>query len=117
MVSDVGAPRQRLHADTTFDDRGMLLTVLIALNDVESDMGGFRVVPQTANRLGHTALSNMFTLGIGDHMRCERRLLSEQGLRFEGSAGGALLLDSRVLHCGGENHSAARIGNAGGCCT
>lgn len=41
------------------------------------------------------------------HINHERRLLSVQGVRFEGSAGDAMLLDSRVLHCGGENHSAA----------
>ena len=51
-TQDPGAPRQRLHADTKFDNRGSLLTAFIALNDVDSDMGGTLHLPGTANPRG-----------------------------------------------------------------
>jgi ectoine hydroxylase-related dioxygenase (phytanoyl-CoA dioxygenase family) len=136
LISDPGAPRQRLHADTTFDSRGSLLTLFIALQDVTAEMGGTLVLPGTASRSGHAALDAMSAMGPEAHQRHERHWLSEQGLRFEcesllwhhvylyfarkvrhsevfwhtfrGKAGDAMLMHSRVLHCGGANTSSAK---------
>jgi ectoine hydroxylase-related dioxygenase (phytanoyl-CoA dioxygenase family) len=83
LISDPGAPRQRLHADTTFDSRGSLLTLFIALQDVTAEMGGTLVLPGTASRSGHAALDAMSAMGPEAHQRHERHWLSEQGLRFE----------------------------------
>ena len=103
LVTDPGATRQRLHADTTADDRGgFRLTAFIALQDVKGDMGGTLVVPGTANRAGHESMATIVADGSG---RRERRLLCERGRRFEGDAGSCLLMDSRCLHCGGANTS------------
>ena len=106
LVTDPGATRQRLHADTTADDRGgFRLTAFIALQHVTSDMGGTLVVPGTANRAGHESMATIVADGSG---RRERRLLCERGRRFEGDAGSCLLMDSRCLHCGGANTTPAR---------
>lgn len=102
LVTDPGAARQRLHADTTFEDRGFLVTAFIALQDVRSDMGGTLVIPGSANRTEHGSMKHV----VDDDSGCyERRMLCERGKRFECGAGAALLMDSRALHCGGANSS------------
>ena len=100
LIADPGATRQQLHADTTFEDRGFLVTAFIALQDLHPDMGGTLVIPGSANRVAHDSMINVVGDGTG---RYERRILCERGKRFEGDAGTALLMDSRCLHCGGAN--------------
>ena len=87
LITDPGAARQRLHADTTFDDRGFLLSAFIALQDVDSDMGGTIVVPGTANRAGHESMKAVIWIGRGvaSGACC--------------ASGACALRDRRVAHC------------------
>lgn len=108
LTTDPGATRQQLHADTTFEDRGFLVTVFIALQDVHSDMGGTLVIPGSASRAEHESMKRVAEDSTG---RYERRVLCERGKRFEGDAGAALLMDSRCLHCGGANSASSESGS------
>ncbi len=108
LITDSGATRQQLHADTTFEDRGFLVTIFIALQDLHPDMGGTLVIPGSATRAEHNSMKNLVEDGTG---RCERRVLCERGKRFEGEAGSTLLMDSRCLHCGGANTASSVSGS------
>jgi|EP01047_Picozoa_sp_COSAG01_P082221 ectoine hydroxylase-related dioxygenase (phytanoyl-CoA dioxygenase family) len=115
LISDPGAPRQPLHSDTGLSLAGVgetgdscigggLLTVFVALQDVEADMGGTIVLLET-NRSSH-AHSTLGADEDGHGMLADVDRWPQ--LSFQGSAGDAMLMDSRVLHCGGANTSLQR---------
>lgn len=114
IVSAPGAPRQQLHADTKIGDRGWLVSMFVALQDVASDMGGTIVVPSSHCAEPHADFHATCCSGDSDQPACtasdaqEDWAVSRGAQRFEGRAGDALLFDSRVLHCGGANTSTKR---------
>ena len=115
IVSDPGAPRQQLHADTKIGpDQGWLVSMFVALQDVASDMGGTVIVPSSHRAELHADFHAACCSGGSEESACtasdaqEDWAVSRGAQRFEGRAGDALLFDSRVLHCGGANTSAKR---------
>ena len=114
IISDPGAPRQQLHADTKIGDRGWLVSMFVALQDVASDMGGTIVVPRSHHERLHADFEAACCSGSSEKLACttsdaqEAWAVSRGAQRFEGRAGDALLFDSRLLHCGGANTSTSR---------
>lgn len=95
--STKGAPRQLMHADTRCFDAPELLTMFIALQDVDEVMGPTTFVPGTHNPQAHAAM-----------LQPSRKadLLSAGPIRLGAMPiGASTLYDTRLLHGGGANNS------------
>ena len=130
IIADPGAPAQALHFDTPllpeeggYDGSGAsLFTVFIPLQDIDMDMGATCLIPGS-----HTSVEahQAFAEDRARHDEDEKqkgksgpmrpylgeRLLQDPSREcrvFAGTAGDAVVMDSRVLHCGGENTSNKR---------
>jgi len=109
LVSDPGAPRQCIHADTIvlpspqFPDASMepLYTFFIALQDVEDDMGHTVFLPQT-----HTSKAHL--LWNATQRQKELFLQANEACQSKLKCGDVAIFDSRLLHCGKGNESNKR---------
>ena len=120
LVSDGGAARQPLHPDTWMQ-AGLpgcsgLVTVFVALQDVTADMGPTLMIPRTHNDAHlHELLGNkkdkvVREAELGD-MAADWVTVHGQNLpvvRCTAAVGDCVLMDSRLLHCGGANRSKHR---------
>eukprot|EP00928_Gymnodinium_smaydae_P022410 TRINITY_DN18834_c0_g1_i2.p1 TRINITY_DN18834_c0_g1~~TRINITY_DN18834_c0_g1_i2.p1 ORF type:complete len:275 (-),score=50.51 TRINITY_DN18834_c0_g1_i2:150-974(-) len=101
LVSDPGAQRQALHYDTRATEVAGLVTIFLALQPVSEDMGPTLVLPATHTPDVHAALQwkdgQLSSVPTGREEVC-----------FTADVGDALVMDSRVLHCGGANVSKER---------
>lgn len=112
VISDPGAPRQCIHADTIvlpclqYPDAIMepLYTCFIALQDVEETMGHTVYIPKTHTPAAHT-LWNACERSEGNKMKF---LASQKVVQSNLQTGDCSIFDSRVLHCGRENSSLKR---------
>jgi len=110
VVSDPGAPRQCVHADTivlpcpSYPSASMepLYTCFIALQDVEDDMGHTEFLPRTHTPEVHL-LWNLPTQTAKDRLLSTNKVV-KSGLK----KGDVSIFDSRVLHCGQANTSNKR---------
>lgn len=104
IVADPGAPRQPLHADTSISDKE-LVTIFVPLQDTTEKMGPTQLLMATHNRPDLHAECAADALGAGAGLLGDptRRLV-----QFAGAAGDAMLMNSRLLHCGGKNRSKRR---------
>jgi ectoine hydroxylase-related dioxygenase (phytanoyl-CoA dioxygenase family) len=76
-----------------------------------SDMGGTIVLPGTMTSEAHASLASSGLPGSAEREAGGRALIaspSSNAMQFECRAGDVLLMDSRVLHCGGANTSDLR---------
>jgi ectoine hydroxylase-related dioxygenase (phytanoyl-CoA dioxygenase family) len=96
LVSDCGAAAQPVHHDTSFDETPSRVSLLVALQKVNEDMGPTIFFPRTNTpewhrkyRMRDDDLEGL--LGESVHVR---------GLL---GIGDAVLYDTRLLHCGGAN--------------
>jgi len=112
LIADPGAPQQELHSDTNHRE-GFLLTAFIALQDISCDMGATIVLPRS-NTVAALAELEYGCGDFTDRAAQERHglgMIADPGrgaVQFEAEAGDVLLIDSRVLHCGGANSSELR---------
>ena len=95
--STEGAPRQLIHSDTRCFEAPELLTVFIALQDIDEQMGPTTFLPRTANSAAHAAMLE------SSH---KDKLLSDGPIRLGTMPiGASTLYDTRLLHGGGANTS------------
>eukprot|EP00966_Prymnesium_polylepis_P262313 6059061-Prymnesium_polylepis.1 len=95
FVSLPGAAPQLLHADTLFSDTPCLYTATVALQDVTPAHGPTLFVPGSHVAEAHVAFDDDADAFVSDAtaaLACVR-------------TGGAVLYDSRCLHCGGANRA------------
>jgi hypothetical protein len=105
LVSDPHAPRQPLHPDTAYQPGAgpAVLTLFIALQDIDERMGPTVFLPATHCRESHAAFNAPPETGA------KQALLSSAPRRLATlGRGDAMLFDSRLLHCGSANESDAR---------
>ena len=110
LVSDPGASAQPVHHDTEFGVCPRRISVLCALQDVCPDMGPTTLWPGTHTPEWHACFQER-----GPELEALLEGQEEEdapGGRFgpvKGvlRAGDALLYDTNLLHCGGENRSEA----------
>ena len=116
IIVDPGAPAQALHYDTPLNDDGSgLITVFIPLQKVTSAMGATCLLPGThTSAEAHQALADD-KAAAAVHATGAAFLgvaLMQDPARncqvFAGSAGDAMMMDSRTLHCGSANTSTQR---------
>ena len=102
IVSEGGARAQAAHCDTLpvegREDSARLITLFVALQDIEASMGPTLVWPRTHTPSFHEALGEEGPLLL--------RSMPAFGLTLD--AGDAVLMDSRVWHSGGANTSGRR---------
>ena len=130
IVADPGAPAQTLHYDTPLlpeegGYRGFgasLFTVFIPLQDISVDMGATCLLPGShtsveaheafaQDRARHDAIEERKGRGEPARGYLGEALLQDASRAcrvFAATAGDALVMDSRTLHCGGENTSDQR---------
>jgi len=109
LVSDPGAPRQCVHADTIvlpcpqYPEVTMepLYTFFIALQDVEDDMGHTVFLPKTHTPAAHLIWNTT-------QKQKENFIKINKAVQSKLRTGETALFDSRVLHCGRENTSQKR---------
>merc|ERR1712151_930234 len=106
IISDAGSQRQPLHPDTPCSGNACapLLTAFVALQDICEDMGPTIVCPRTHNQSSHSALDEIKL----EHRDCEKTLSQFGARQVVCPVGSALLMDSRLLHCGGANASTGK---------
>lgn len=96
LVTDPGAEQQPLHTDTERDSDGTpLYTVFVALQDITINMGPTNVCPGT-----HTQHVLSYIPGPAVQMWPRTPVTLDRG--------SALIMDSRLLHCGGANTGSRR---------
>ena len=109
LVSDPGAPRQCVHADTIvlpspqFPNASMepLYTFFVALQDVEDDMGHTVFLPRTHTPRAHEIWN-------GPQRQKEMFISVNDATQSNLDLGDVAIFDSRLLHCGRENSSDKR---------
>lgn len=102
LVTDPGAERQPLHPDTPIqgNDCAGLLTAFVALQPISEQMGPTILCPGTHHaRQAHVALAELSVQARADTGTIERF----GGVAAACDVGAAVLMDSRLLHCGGAN--------------
>lgn len=104
LVSDPGAVAQPVHHDTTFDGKPPRVSLLVALQDVDGDMGPTLFFPKT-----NTPEWHMQYLMRGEEL--EELLGSSQHCAGTLRSGDAVLYDTDLLHCasGAENSTRRRM--------
>jgi hypothetical protein len=102
LISDPGAQCQPVHPDTPWqgEDDGGILTVFVALQDVEAEMGPTVFLPGTHTQEAHRRFNE--SREQADLLSTTPRTI---GLLRPGDCS---LFDSRLLHSGGENSSSRR---------
>eukprot|EP00928_Gymnodinium_smaydae_P078945 TRINITY_DN62998_c0_g1_i1.p1 TRINITY_DN62998_c0_g1~~TRINITY_DN62998_c0_g1_i1.p1 ORF type:complete len:303 (+),score=48.49 TRINITY_DN62998_c0_g1_i1:44-910(+) len=98
ITSCPGAPMQDIHADVNFDsDARQIFTSFVALQDVTEQMGPTQVWSGT-----HTAYFCEFYKPrmLGPH---DPYYVSTEPEKAIMSAGDVLIMDTRIMHCAGEN--------------
>lgn len=101
IVSDAGAERQPLHPDTPCSSTpaAPLLTVFASLQHTSLAMGPTILCPGTHSSACHEELE---TIRLEDRS-LEQSIDSFGGKRVVCDAGTAVVMDSRLLHCGDAN--------------
>ena len=111
LITDGGSPRQGLHYDTGMEaDAPLLMTCFVALQDISEEMGGTVMLPRTAHAAAHQQLAQVDEEQLGDMRGAAATVGALKDLpvvRCAIGAGDVVLMDSRLLHCGGANTSAA----------
>ena len=99
LITDPGAPRQNVHVDTGGWKTACapLLTVFIPLQDISEEMGPTILFPGTHD---DPYLQQWLSVMPGAD-RCPEQFGG--GIHATCPAGSAILMNSRLLHCGGAN--------------
>jgi len=102
LISDPGAVAQPLHHDTSFDGNPPRISLLVALQDVDNDMGPTLFFPSTNTPEWHVQY-----LMRGEELE---ELLSSVHCSGTLRVGDAVLYDTHLLHCasGAENSTKRR---------
>eukprot|EP01052_Picozoa_sp_SAG31_P006917 SAG31_NODE_324_length_17691_cov_8.128126_13_plen_329_part_00 len=124
LISDPGASRQPLHADTKWmpnvvsigDVGTRVVTCFIALQDIDAEMGPTVMIPGThTDAEAHRKLATTLGQASREAELGELRgaTASVAGLELPVvhctlRAGDAVLMDSQLFHCGGANRSLLR---------
>lgn len=109
LSSDPGAAAQPVHCDTSFQGAAdptapiaRLVTVFVALQDIDAAMGPTLLFPRTHTQEAH------HQLWLQPKSECPPLLRDHPRELAVLAAGDALVMDSRLWHQGGANHSDRR---------
>ena len=98
LISDGGAESQRIHPDTTWQATGCsTFTCFVALQDINTDMGPTHFIKGSHTKDAHQSLRHNRDNYLSESMYCRAGL----------KRGDAVVMDSRLFHCGGANESNA----------
>ena len=105
LISDPGSPRQPLHPDTPWSKALSVVSVFVALQDVEADMGPTHLLPRTHTDRRRAQLWGNDPSDDDD----AAEVLEDSVVRTPTPrSGDAVIFDARTIHCGGTNTSARR---------
>jgi ectoine hydroxylase-related dioxygenase (phytanoyl-CoA dioxygenase family) len=105
LISDGGSTQQPLHPDTPWTRAISVITVIVALQDVDQSMGPTIYLPRTHTQRARAAMWGFDPKGDEDIAE----VLAESTLRIPlPRCGDGVLFDSRTMHCGGANESNRR---------
>ena len=99
FTSDPGAERQPVHPDNQWQPEPPLLTALVALQDIDSDMGPTIFLPGTHCQATHARFNSDEKADLLENSEYKSALLRK---------GEVAVFDPRCLHCGGPNTSQNR---------
>lgn len=103
LTSFPGAERQVIHSDVTFSDEvAQILTTWVALQDVDETMGPTWIWPGT-----HSAYFQTFYKPIMNGP-VDKYYWETEHCEMTVKCGDVVLMDTRVMHCGGPNFSQKR---------
>jgi Phytanoyl-CoA dioxygenase (PhyH) len=92
LISDLDAQSQRVHADVTFQPKCVVYTVFIAMQDVTREMGPTLFIQGSHTDEAHRSLRHNREEFLGASIY-HQALLNQ---------GDVVIMDARILHCGGE---------------
>jgi ectoine hydroxylase-related dioxygenase (phytanoyl-CoA dioxygenase family) len=93
LISKIGAESQRVHSDTTYQPTCPLYTVFIAIQDVIEELGPTIFIKGTNTSIAHNELRHKRNNFLNNSIYHQALL----------TVGDCVVMDSRNLHCGGEN--------------
>ena len=99
IISLPASSAQPVHADTT-DDEASIVTIFIALQDISLEMGPTLVWPRT-----HSRVACLIDPAPVQWPCAAARARSQESTPATLRAGAALVMDSRLAHCGSANTS------------
>lgn len=108
LIVDAGSDCQPLHADTMWTPHAEVLAVFLALQDVTSDMGPTQMLPKTHTDpiFWQKAIEECDPKRILSDPEYLQRALGTPPLHeCQIGCGTAMVMDTRLLHCGGANRS------------
>lgn len=116
LVSDPGSAAQPLHADTLWTYRPEIVTCFVVLQDVDGDMGPTLMMPES--HAGPAFWQRAVREGAGrrlldDALFVETEFGTPVVKACTGERGDCVLMDSRLLHCGGGNISEFSVEEGG----
>jgi hypothetical protein len=103
LISDGGSVSQRVHADSTYQPVCPVYTVFVALQDISSDLGPTVFIPGSHTEESHRAFR------FDKHAMLSGAQYSHALLQ----QGDAVIMDSRLFHCGSANNSNPTCASAG----
>ena len=107
IISDSGSRAQQFHSDTQILGRSkkdaLLLTVFVALQNVEENMGPTLLYPRTHTRQFHELYFGKKTSNATSQLAALGTVPSQTSMTL--SRGSGFAMNSRLLHCGGANVS------------
>ena len=105
LISDDGSAQQPLHPDTPWTRSISVVTVIVALQDVDIQMGPTIYLPRTHTQRARAAMWGFDPKGDDEISE----VIAESTLRIPlPKCGDGVLFDSRTMHCGGANASKRR---------
>ena len=109
VMSDPGSTRQPVHPDTQFDPSSScgLVQVFVCLEPITLEMGPTLLFPRTHGQQFHEQFTKAAVLH-GSSATDEMMLSSKDHVHALLGAGDCVLMDSRLMHCGGANQSRRR---------
>ena len=99
VISDPGSKSQTIHPDTNYQELCPLYTMFIALQDISAGMGPTIYLPGTHTEEAHQHF----------HRRKEWLLAKSEYRHGVLNKGDVVIMDSRLLHCGGANSLSRRV--------
>jgi ectoine hydroxylase-related dioxygenase (phytanoyl-CoA dioxygenase family) len=111
LIVDPDSPSQVLHADTMWTPHPEVMAVFVALQDITADMGPTQMLPKTHSDAAYwrKAVEESNPEKILSDPEYLRSVLGTPPLHeCQLDSGTAVVMDTRLLHCGSTNRSSKR---------